>query len=187
MNLSGVLLAGGESLRMGSDKALLTFGREPLWQHQLGILREIQSELILISARSDPAWRPVDCEFVQDESPSRGPLSGLAASLAQISTPHLLVLAIDMPFMSAKYLHGLSQGLLAGQGIVPIVEGRAEPLAAIYPKEALSEVFQALAGEDFSMQSLIRQLVQSDKLRTVAVEDHERKYFRNLNAPVDLS
>src|SRR5437867_2135004 len=95
--LTAVLFAGGESRRMGADKAMLEIGGEPLWARQLRRLRELQPERILISARSKPAWCPAEIETVLDEPPSRGPLSGLAAALKIIQTTHLLALAIDLP------------------------------------------------------------------------------------------
>src|SRR6266849_6240188 len=107
MKISAVLLAGGESHRMGKDKATLLFRGKPLWQIQLDLLRKLEPAEIFISARTDPPWRPRDVQFVADDPPSRGPLSGLTGSLARIRTSHLLVLAIDMPFMSEIHLRSL--------------------------------------------------------------------------------
>src|SRR5713101_9599148 len=104
MNISAVLLAGGESRRMGKDKATLLFRGKSLWQIQLELLRKLDPTEILVSARKDPPWRPLDLRFVADDPPSRGPLSGLAASLGQIQTGHLLAFAVDMPFMTEIFL-----------------------------------------------------------------------------------
>ena len=90
MTISAVLLAGGKSRRMGQDKAKLIFRGQPLWQIQLDLLRKLEPEEIFVSARTDPAWRPLGVQFVSDEAPSRGPLSGLSATLARIRTDHLL-------------------------------------------------------------------------------------------------
>ena len=65
MNLSAVLLAGGESRRMGEDKAALLFHGTPLWQIQLNCLRKLQPAELLLSARIDPHWRPRDIRFVE--------------------------------------------------------------------------------------------------------------------------
>src|SRR5438094_3891549 len=136
MNISAVLLAGGESRRMGEDKATLLFHGKPLWQIQLELLRKLDPAEIFVSARTDPAWRPDDVQFVADDSPSRGPLSGLAASLNLMRGTHLLALAIDMPFMSESYLRSLCLEIEPGRGVLPKIDNRAEPLAAIYPREA---------------------------------------------------
>ena len=186
MNITAVLLAGGESRRMGRDKATLLFHGKPLWQIQLELLRRLKPAEILVSAKTDPSWRPADVQFVADDLPSRGPLSGIAASLAQVHTAHLLALAMDMPFMSESYLHYLCDQIEPGTGVVPTIDGRAEPLAAIYPREADNDFRTALAGTDFSVQSVVRRLVESGKLQEVRVKEHEMKLFLNLNELSDL-
>jgi molybdenum cofactor guanylyltransferase len=186
MNISAVLLAGGESRRMGKDKATLLFRGRPLWQIQLELLRQLEPAEIFISARSDPIWRPADVEFVADNLPSRGPLSGLAASLAQMRTKHLLALAIDMPFMTQEYLKFLCGQIEPGRGVLPKIDNRAEPLAAIYPREVDIVLGSALSGVDFSLQTLTNRLVEAGKLLTVSVPDEARRLFLNLNDPADL-
>ena len=185
-DFTAVLLAGGESRRMGTDKAMLLFRGKPLWQIQLETLRKLEPEEIFVAARIDPSWRPGDVRFVADISPSRGPLSGLAVSLDRMRTTHLLVLAIDMPWMSNKYLEFLCAQIVPGRGLVPKIGHRAEPLAAIYPREAATEFLNALRGPDFSLQSLVRDLVASGKLSEQSVAEAHKKLFRNANVASEL-
>src|ERR1044072_224685 len=158
MNISAVLLAGGESRRMGKEKATLLFGGKPLWQIQLELLRKLEPTETFVSARTDPVWRPADVQFVADDPPSRGPLSGLAASLAQTRAKHLLALAIDMPFITEKYLKFLCSQLEPGRGVLTKIHDRFEPLAAIYPKEVLANLQSGLSGTDFSLQTVVGRL-----------------------------
>ena len=186
MNISAVLLAGGESRRMGKDKATLLFRSEPLWRIQLDLLRKLAPVKILISARNDPAWRPTDVSLVADAPPSRGPLSGISAAMGRKATTHLLTLAIDMPFMNEQYLRSLCLAIEPGRGVIPVMEDRAEPLAAIYPVEARADFAAALSGSDFSLQKLAKELLSKDRLRVVQVKKEEEALFRNLNEPRDL-
>jgi len=186
MKISAVLLAGGKSGRMGDDKATIVFRNRPLWQIQIELLRKVSPKEIFISAPSDPPWRPADIEFVPDDQPSRGPLSGIVAALSRITTNHLLALAIDMPFMTESYLHSLCEKIERGRGIVPLIENRAEPLAAIYPCEAHVDLVVALSGSDFSLQSVVRNLIAADKLLPIEASGAERDLFLNLNEPADL-
>src|SRR5262249_61965 len=135
MTFSAVLLAGGESRRMRTDKATFLFRGKPLWQVQLETLQKLEPKEIFVSARFDPPWRGDDVLFVADVPPSRGPLRGLAACLNRISTSHLLALAIDMPWMGNKYLEFLCAQMEPARGVLPKIGDRAEPLAAIYPRE----------------------------------------------------
>jgi molybdenum cofactor guanylyltransferase len=178
---SAVLLAGGESRRMGTDKATFLFRGKPLWQVQLETLRKLRPAEIFLSARTDPSWRPNDVQFVADIPPSRGPLSGIAASLVKIHTSHLLALAIDMPFMTENYLHSICDAIEPGRGIIAKIDNRAEPLAAAYPREAEIDFRTALAGTDLSLQNVVRRLVVSGKLLEISATEHERGLFRNVN------
>jgi molybdenum cofactor guanylyltransferase len=181
MNISAVLLAGGESRRMGKDKATLLFRGKSLWQIQLELLRKLEPAEIFVSARTDPAWRPAGVQFVADDPPSRGPVSGLAAALARMHAKHLLVLAIDMPFMTEKYLRFLCGQIEPGRGVLPKIDNRAEPLAAIYPQEALANVQSALSGKDFSLQTVTSRLIEAGKLKVILATEREKKLFLNLN------
>jgi len=187
MNISAVLLAGGESRRMGKDKATFLLYGKPLWQIQLELLRKLEPTEILVSARTDPVWRPADAQFVADDPPSCGPLSGLAASLAKMCTKHLLALAIDIPFMTEKYLTFLCSQIEPRRGVIAKIEDRFEPLAAIYPQEALANVQSALSREDFSLQTVTSRLVAAGKLQVMLVTSQERQLFRNLNELSDLA
>ena len=186
MKISVVLVAGGESRRMGRDKATLLFHAKPLWQIQLELLQKLEPTEIFVSARTDPVWRPADVQFVADDLPSRGPLSGLAASLTRMRAQHLLALAIDMPFMTEEYLKFLCNQIEPGCGVVANIEDRFEPLAAIYPQEALANVQSALSGKDFSLQTVTGCLVAAGKLQVMPVTSQERKLFLNMNELADL-
>jgi molybdopterin-guanine dinucleotide biosynthesis protein A len=186
MKISAVLLAGGKSRRMGEDKATILFRNAPLWQIQLQLLRKLSPKEIFVSAPSEPAWRPADATFVPDDQPSRGPLSGIAAALSRTTANHLLALAIDMPFMTKNYLGKLCEKVEPGRGVVPLIENRAEPLAAIYPREAHDDVVCALSGSDFSLQSLVGKLVAGGKLQPIQVAEEEKALFQNLNEPGDF-
>jgi molybdopterin-guanine dinucleotide biosynthesis protein A len=187
MTVTAVLLAGGESRRMGEDKATLIFHGKPLWQIQIDLLRKLKPAEILISARVDPVWRPPDLPFVPDDSPSRGPLSGLTSSLARVQSSHLLALAIDMPFMSETYLRALFDRIEPGHGVLPMINDRAEPLAAIYPADTHKDFVAALSGNDSSLQTLTKRLVKAGKLRAILVAKESERFFRNLNEPADLA
>ena len=183
MTLTAVILVGGESRRMGRDKAILEFEGQPMWKRQLEVLREVGPEQIFVSARTLPPWLPDNAVILVDEPPSRGPLSGLTKALAAMRTTHLLALAVDMPFMTSEQLNALSELAGEGRGVVPIIAERAEPLAAIYPAEALVDFSIALAGTDFSLQRVIRKLAADEKVRFYAVPARAEHLYCNVNEP----
>jgi molybdopterin-guanine dinucleotide biosynthesis protein A len=186
MSVSAVLLAGGESRRMGHDKATLIWRGRPLWEWQLEKLRALHPEKILISARLDVPWRPADVELVVDASPSRGPLSGLAAAMSVMDTNHLFALAVDMPFMPLEHLQAICSLAADGSGVVPMIGGKAEPLCAIYPKEARLVFREALQGDEFSLQPLVRKSIALNLMHAMPVSDSAREFYRSINEPKDL-
>ena len=187
MSISAVLLAGGESRRMGRDKATLPWRGRPLWEWQIEKLRALHPEKILLSARSDVPWRPSDVEVIVDVPPSRGPLSGLAVALAAIKTDHLLTLAVDMPFMTTENLLTLCSLVTKGIGVIPTIEGRAEPLGAIYPKETGAAFQEALRGDNFSLQPLVRKLIALNMLREMPVSGSARRLYKSVNELRDFN
>ena len=185
-SLSAVLLAGGESRRMRQDKATIPVGGILLWHRQMTLLRSIHPLEIFVSARTDPPWRPADTLFVPDSTPSRGPLSGLTAALHQTRASHLLALAIDMPLMTGSHLRLLCSFVGPDCGVIPYLRGRAEPLAALYPKESLGGMMDALDGGQFGLQSVVRQLTAAGHLTPFVVSPADERLYTNVNSPADM-
>jgi molybdopterin-guanine dinucleotide biosynthesis protein A len=183
MSLSAVLLVGGESTRMGRDKATLMRRGRPQWESQIEKLRALHPEKIFVSARSDLSWCPADAQLIQDTPPSRGPLSGLATALVATETDHLLALAIDMPFMTVEHLRHLCSLASIGMGVIPMMDGNSEPLAAIYPKESRAVFLEAFQSENFSLQPIVRKLIDRDLLREMPITGREREFYKNINEP----
>ena len=184
MTFSALLLAGGESRRMGRDKATIEFDGRPLWKRQMELLRALGPGKMFVSARTKPAWLPDDVELLLDDPPSRGPISGITKALGAISTTHLVVIAVDMPFMTAAELRRLLERATEGRGVVPMIGDRAEPLAAIYPATAAIDFQTALGESDWSIQSVVRKLADGEKIKLWAV--HDSSLYRSLNEPSDV-
>ena len=182
---AAVLLAGGRSQRMGRDKALLTLpdGRR-WWERQLGILQELSPVEVFVSGPPREGFPPgLPC--LADERPGRGPLGGIAAALRHMTSPRLVVLAIDLPQMTSEFLQGLLVTLGdSTRGIVPRhtgADGFFEPLAAVYPAACRGLAEARLQGEDWSLQSFVRASGGSLQIRDIL--PGEKKLFANWNEP----
>jgi molybdopterin-guanine dinucleotide biosynthesis protein A len=186
MTLSAVLIAGGLSRRMGVDKATLLVAGKPLWQRQLQVLSGMRPVALWVSARGVLLWCPPGIEVVLDKTPSRGPLSGVAAALCRLQTSHLLVLAVDLPQMTKEHLRklwGLSQ---PGTGVIPLNGGFFEPLCAIYPVEAAAVAEAALNSSDVSLQSFAQTLRLQSQAHIYDLTPEEQSLYFNMNKPSDL-
>src|SRR5215204_5156515 len=99
MRHTAALLAGGQSSRMGRDKAQILVDGEPLWMRQLQSLRETDPTELLISAQTAAAFQDARCRVIPDAEAGQGPLGGIVTLLDAMSNDWLLVLAVDVPRM----------------------------------------------------------------------------------------
>jgi len=186
--LTAVLLAGGQSRRMGTDKALLEMGGQPLWRRQVALLESLTPAEIIVSGPRRPGF-PEALRNVEDSGAGGGPLAGLSSALRSATSAHVLVLAIDMPLMTTAFLTTLRERIAIGRGVVPFLFEREtrekfyEPLAAIYPRECSLLVERHLASADWSMQTLVRAGVSAGLLSEYEIPVSERRCFTNANAP----
>jgi molybdopterin-guanine dinucleotide biosynthesis protein A len=186
--LTAVLLAGGQSRRMGTDKAMVEIDGVPLWNRQLGLLASLEPAEVVVSGPRRPGF-PATLRNLEDEGPSRGPLTGLATALRAARALDVMVLAIDLPDMSADFLTLLRAHASRGRGVVPFLSESTtrdklyEPLAAIYPVECLPLAVRQLAGTDWSMQNFVRAGMSAGLLTGYEIGAETMRQFRNLNAP----
>jgi molybdopterin-guanine dinucleotide biosynthesis protein A len=187
--LSGVVLAGGASRRMGQDKATLSFRGKALWQHQLGILRDAGVTELFLSARGEAAYATAsEVVIVLDFAPDHGPLAGIAAALAHATHEYLLVLAIDLPLIPPTFLRQLAlTAVREKSGVIPQGAAHFEPLAAVYPRAARAVVEHQLQDNDRSLQRLARTLIADELAIIRPLTSREERFFANINTPADLA
>ena len=182
---SGAVLAGGWSRRMGEDKALLKWGGEFLIERQLRCLRECGARECIVSGREAVDYSFLNARVVHDEKPDLGPLAGVAAVLKAASFPLVLLLAVDMPQMSVSMLRKILAACEDRRGCVPLHDKRFEPLAAVYPKSALSLAEHSVAEGRLSMQAFVKEAIGANVVSRLQVQASEEIYFTNCNEPGD--
>ena len=139
-----IVLAGGNSTRMGVDKSLLPFLGRPLIQHVCEQVAPHFDEL-LIAAGAGRKFDFLDAPVVCDELPKQGPLQAIASALAVSRHDLNFVMACDIPWVNVALLRDLLRGAKDCDCVVPITaDGHYEPLFAVYRKSALPGMRQAL-------------------------------------------
>lgn len=108
MRLSAVILAGGQSSRMGCDKAWVEFEGRPLIALAVEKVRDLRVNEIFISGREGVDYGALNCPVLLDLEPGFGPLGGIERALRDCASPLLLVLAVDLPRMTARFLGNLA-------------------------------------------------------------------------------
>ncbi len=189
--VSGVVLAGGRSSRMGRDKAALVFDGSTLLQRTAEALAAVADEIVVVRASGQelPPLR-LDIPIVKAEDPvqGEGPLVGIAAGLRAASTPVAIVVAVDMPFLQPSLLRMLAERIQKGaRWALPIAEGRPQPLCSAFATSALA-VLEAhiVAGDRAPMAA-------ADDLDAARIEeatwraaDPEGRSFLNVNTPEEF-
>jgi molybdopterin-guanine dinucleotide biosynthesis protein A len=186
---SAVLLAGGLSRRMGTDKSLLpaSDGR-PLWRRQVELLGMPGCAEVLISCRRDQAHfaQQADFRLVVDREEDCGPLAGLGAALEAAQEKRVLVLAVDMPFMRHEPLTILLDRSSDHCGAVfRRKDGACEPLAAVYPKSLLPAVVERLAQRQLALQDLLHDAATRGRMAVLPLPPEWTGCFENWNTPQD--
>lgn len=196
--VTGVVLCGGKSLRMGCDKAELELGGRRLIDYPLGVLREVAGRVVLASG-AEARFSELGAECVLDPVPDGGPLAGLVAGLAaarapESRTPWVVVLACDMPRAKSELLRRLLERAARGGLDAALFEtrGGVEPLCAVYSTACYSAALLALAAGERRMLSffggrdgLRRLAVASFSEADLGLTRSEVEPATNVNTPQD--
>lgn len=182
--VTGAILAGGTSSRMGSDKSLLPFDGIAIIEVIYHKLATLFREVIIVT-NTPEAYAFIPCRKVPDILPGEGSIAGLHSALLHSTTPKVFVVACDMPMLSPVLLRHLCRIEGEWDAVVPMTEaGYPEPLHALYARSALNEIETALKRGNKS----IRLLYDRIRTRKVSWEEIEGikgavDSFRNINTP----
>ncbi len=142
MSLTIAILAGGESRRMGRDKAQIAIGRETLLERTARVAREVCPSVMVVGRARPDGWPLPDVLFLRDDAPGQGPLGGLETALEHAAGRTVLLVACDLPRLTSDALTWLLREGAArassGDGLVAVNEGRREPLFALYAPGCLA-------------------------------------------------
>lgn len=183
MKVSAVLLAGGKGSRMNyQNKALLSFKGKNFLEILISELEDTADE-ILISQQEHKAEGAEGFSSVPDNYPYCGPLSGIEAGLSCCKNEILIVAACDMPMLKKELFIILLQYIEHYDAVIPIVNGKPEPLAAVYQKKIRKKVRIQLQQGIFCVKNLLDQL----NTRYIDVKEYGfgTEAFKNINTVED--
>jgi molybdopterin-guanine dinucleotide biosynthesis protein A len=184
-HVTGVILAGGNSSRMRSNKALLPVGEELFIERIYRQLSVVFHKVILVTNNPE-LYRFLPCHTVPDVFPGMGSLAGVHAGLLGSETPYVFATACDMPYLNISLIRLLVAGIDGQQLIIPESNEGWEPLHAVYGKRALPVMETALRGGDRKLVRCCRRLQAKVISRdTVARIDAKFLSFININTPED--
>ncbi len=184
--VSGIVLAGGQSSRLGTDKSLINVNGRPLIEQVVAKLASLGDEVIIVT-NSPEKYRHLGVRLVGDVYPGKGALGGIYSGLKAAAYTYSLVVACDMPFLNLALLRYMVLQACEHDVVIPRLGGLPEPLHAIYSKNCLEPIDRLLARGglkiiDFFPEVRVRYLEEDE----VDVFDPQHLSFFNVNTPGDL-
>ena len=185
--VSGIILAGGSSRRMGRDKAFLPWGDTTLIEHLLERLKLVTDELI-VAVKDARAFRHLKATVVEDCVPDAHALGGLYTGLRAACHERCFVCACDSPFLNPDLIRFLVEQVDGCDLVVPKTRQGLQPLHAIYATAALPTIEKQLHGRQRDLQALIPQVrAKIIEAGTIHRFDPDELSFFNVNTPQDLA
>jgi molybdopterin-guanine dinucleotide biosynthesis protein A len=205
--MNAFVLAGGQSTRMGRDKALLEWQGQPLIEHALDKLRSLGCTPRILGVRPDlERFAPV----VPDNVQARGPLGGIEAALNFSDANLNLFLPVDLPRLPVEFLRWMAarSAITNAAATIPWHSGHPQPLCAVYHRRLLPHISAALSQGDGKVMRVIAQAAKAEhmsidhfQIEHVAAAQRSgflrnedwphwppaHMWFENLNTPADLA
>ncbi len=184
--VSSIILAGGQSSRMGVNKAFLEIGGRSLIERVIEKASLVGHEIVLVTNTPDE-YAHLGYPVVPDIHPGKGALGGIYSGLKAVRNPYALVVACDMPFLNASLLRYMILVAPEYDVIVPRTEQGTEPLHALYSKACLPVMARLVQKDRLKIVSLYSQVrvryVEQEEVETL---DPQRLSFFNVNSSDDL-
>ncbi len=176
-------MAGGQSTRMGYDKALITFEGETLLQRAVRLCGQFCNQLIISSNSETHNTKGI--LRISDEIANCGPLGGIYSSLKSAENEWSFILSVDAAFVVPEFISYLISQREGYDAVVPLHNKGLEPLVAMYRKAVAPMVKKQLESREYKMELLIRNINTNFIDGQMWVKQFP-KIFVNLNTPVDL-
>ena len=184
--VTGVILAGGKSSRMGQNKALMSLGGRRLIDRVVDVMRQVCPELLMVTNNPE-GYADLGLPMRRDVFPDKGSLGGIYSAIYHASASHCLVVACDMPFLHAAVLRYLVAQSADYDVVIPEVHGEMQPLHAIYSQACLPPIARRLEANRLKIIGFLPDVrvrrVTADEIQPF---DPELRAFHNLNTPEEF-
>ncbi|CUS39858.1 molybdenum cofactor guanylyltransferase [Candidatus Nitrospira nitrificans] len=187
-DVTGVLLAGGKSKRMGEDKRFVLVGQQTLFDRSCAVLRELFSQVCVVIAQDSPSLQ-ADVSVVRDLIPDYGSLGGLYTGLRLAKTQHIFLAACDMPFLNSDVIRHMVQLKDPADIVISRWATRLQPTHAVYSRNCLPVIEEMMTLHNRKIHSMVEHpalrvwLVPEAEIRQIDQDGHS---LFNINTPPDL-
>lgn len=185
-DITGVILAGGKSSRMGVNKALLQLGEQKIIERIVDLMRSIFSEVIIIT-NTPEEYEFLNLSLFEDIYKWKGPLAGIHSALVHSQTEKVFVLSCDVPLMTKEMI----EYIINYESNKPIkfceAAGYHQPLVGVYSKKILNEINKFISEKEISDKSFHQFLknVDAEIIHPEKLPFYKNEIFFNVNKPED--
>jgi len=183
MMISGFILAGGKSSRLGTDKALLTLNDQTLLQRIISIVDPFCLKVYVSGQKHE--YTSASVELVPDMVSDCGPIAGLLSSLSTSTTDWNLIVSVDVPLINEDLIAHLIANANDCDCVIPIHNDRIEPLIAMYHRSALPIIQELISSKQYKLQHLVSKL-NTNYLNCNELIGRYPKLFHNVNRMEDF-
>jgi molybdenum cofactor guanylyltransferase len=181
--ITGIVLSGGKSSRLGKEKGLAEYGGKPLVAYSIAALKSLCGEIVLSANYELDSYNKFGLEIIQDEIEGIGPMGGLLACLKQSQTRYNLVLSCDIPFVETELLSYLLSQIENYQVVAPVHgEGFIEPLCGFYNTNVISQLEETIHSGNYKLIDFLEKI----KLKKVLIDNNlpffNEQLFLNINS-----
>lgn len=181
-HITGIILSGGKSSRMGSDKGFMKYNGKPFIQHSIEALKPLVTEILIVSNNAD--YDVFGWKRIEDVMENAGPLVGLYSGLNESKTDYNLVLSCDIPLINTSILQRLVDEMDDDSEIIQIEsQGKTMPLIALYRKQCEPIFLKLLNEGERRLQFAVNQCL----VKNVILHNDASEFVQNINTPEQLN
>ena len=187
--MTGLIIAGGKSRRLGVDKRFLDIGGRTCLQRVLDSYRGIFEDVLIVADTVEP-FKSLGVRVVVDLIPGRAALGGLYTGLHYAASERVFAAAADMPWIDPATIQIVLDRVCAGDIVIPDLEGKLQPMHAVYSKSCLPFLRALVEAGTLKMQELCKcpeLRVQRIPQSAFTAVDPDLRSFFNINTPEDLA
>lgn len=182
-DISIIVLSGGKSSRMKTDKGFVLIDGKPMIQHILDTLKKVSDNVIIIA--NDDKYKTLGFPCYADIIPDCGPIGGIYTGLVHTDSRKNLILSCDIPLVSAAFLTQLISKVATEDVLVPEHNGKTEPLCAVYDKRCMEVLKERIENGELKMMDALLQL-NTVYFKMDSNEWNAVHLFTNINTPDEL-
>lgn len=183
-NITGIILAGGKSSRMGSDKGMLELYGKKFIEHIISAVKPNVDRIIIIANNTN--YNGFSHSVFNDLVKEKGPLGGIYTGLLKSETEKNLIVSCDIPFINSALINYIINNSKGADVAVPVFNGHTEPLCAVYTKKMTAGIHKLILINELKMHKVLQHFITREIFITEDQEFYNDKLLENINTPEQL-